>query len=102
MKVYEFNETLQKYDPDDEIYLVVNREGIIERITIESVDKYCRNIKIKGGEQWMKAAKLADAVRYYYNGSSYNGSYLAEVVAEHTDQFLGITGVAPRKETNDE
>ena len=102
MKVYEFNETLRKYDPDDEIYLVVNREGIIERITIESVDKYCRNTRIKGGEQWMKAAKLADAVRYHYNGSSHNGSYLAEVVAEHTDQFLGITGVAPRKETNDE
>jgi predicted TIM-barrel fold metal-dependent hydrolase len=102
MKVYEFNETLQKYDPDDEIYLVVNREGIIERITIESVDKYCRNTRIKGGEQWMKAAKLADAVRYHYNGSSHNGSYLAEVVAEYTDQFLGITGVAPRKETNNE
>ena len=102
MKVYEFYETLQKYDPDDEIYIVVNREGIVERMTIVSVDKYCRNIKIKGGEQWMKAAKLADAVRYHYNGSSHNGSYLAEVVAEHTDQFLGITGVAPRKETNDE
>lgn len=102
MKVYEFNETLRKYDPDDEIYLVVNREGIVERMTIESVDKYCRNTKIKGGEQWMKATKLTDVVRLLYNGSSHNGSYLAEVVAEHTDQFLGITGVAPRKETNDE
>lgn len=53
MKVYEFNETLRKYDPNDEIYLVVNREGIIERMTVESGDKYCRNPNIEGGEQWI-------------------------------------------------
>lgn len=102
MKVYEFNETLRKYDPDDELYLVVNREGIVERITIESVDKYCRNPKIEGGEQWIKSGDFARAALDKCTSMVGNGGVVATTLAKYTDQFLGITGVAPRKETNDE